>query len=117
MKKTFLALGTMALLASPSLFAVEATKTQSSLTTQLKSQQRLHNGIGMGGKKQIKHQYNHQYKYQGTNSNMQGNGNAKGTGQGKGQGSMSGQGQGKGQGNRGGSGMRGGKGGGGGGKR
>ncbi len=106
MKKTVLTLGTLALLASPSLFAAEATKTQSNLATQLQSQQRLHNGSGMGGKKQIRHQYKYQNKYQGSNSDLQGN--AKGTGQGK----MSGQGQG--QGNRGGSGMKGGKGGGGG---
>ena len=144
MKKTFLALGTLALLASPSLFAVDAAQVQ----TILQTQQRLQNGTGMGGKKQYKHQYKYQHKYQGANGNkMQGNGNpigtgqgkgqgnAKGnmygTGQGKGQGNMSGMGQGKGNkggqgmrgngGNKGGSGMRGGKGGsrggGGGGKR
>ena len=83
MKKTFLALGTLALLASPSLFAVEATQTQ----TNLQTQQRLNNGTGMGGKKQYKHQYKYQHKYQGTNGNkMQGNGNPIGTGQGKGKG-------------------------------
>ena len=94
MKKTLLTLGALALLASPSLFAAEATKTQSALTTQLQSQQRFHNGSGTGVKKQIKHQYKHQHTYQGTNTNMQGNGQGKG--------------------NRAGNGMRGGKGGGGG---
>ncbi|WP_373028402.1 hypothetical protein [Sulfurovum sp.] len=100
MKKTFLALGTLAFLASPSLFAVEATQTQ----TNLQTQQRLKNGTGMGGKKLYKHQYKYQHKYQDTNGNkMQGNENPIGTGQGKGQvnakGNMSKNGQGKGQGN------------------
>ena len=83
MKKTILTVGTLVLLASPSLFAVEATKTQSKLTTQLQSQQRLHNGTGQGGKKQYKYQYKHQNKYQGTNKNGQGQGNMSGKGQGK----------------------------------
>jgi|GEM_PF-1373810 hypothetical protein len=141
MKKAFLTVGTLAFLASPSLFAVDAVQTQTTLQTQ----QRLKNGTGMGGKKQYKHLNKHQYEYQGTNGKQQGNANRVGTAQGKGQGNgkgsmsgagkgqgnMSGSGQGKGQGNmsgmgqgkqggkgmKGNGGMKGGKGGGGGGKR
>jgi len=115
MKKAFLTVGTLAFLASPSLFAVDAVQTQTTLQTQ----QRLKNGTGMGGKKQYKHLNKHQYEYQGTNGKQQGNANRVGTAQGKGQGNgkgsmsgagkgqgnMSGSGQGKGQGNMSGSGQ------------
>jgi len=111
MKKAFLTVGTMAFLASPSLFAVDAVRTQTQKTIQ--TQQKLQDGTGMGSKKQYKDQYEKQYEkryeYQDTNGKQQGKGqgNMSDMGQGKGQGNMSGMGQGN----------KGGKGGGSGGKR
>ena len=67
MKKILLTLGTLALLASSSLFAA--------------------NGNG-GGKHQYKHQYKKQHQYRGTKGNKQGQGNKFRSG-GQGQGTMS----------------------------
>ena len=70
MKKTLLTLGTVALLATPSLFAAE-----DSLQEHLRMEQKLQKEYqkrlqeGHGEKNQYKYQYQKQYEYQGTNPN------------------------------------------------
>ena len=72
MKKALLTLGTIALLATPSLFAAEDS-LQQHLRMQQKLQQqqqkRLKDGSGSGQMNQYRYQNEYKYNYQGTNPN------------------------------------------------
>lgn len=79
MKKTLLTLSALALLTSPSLFAVEDSlqehlKMEQKLQTQ--EQKRLKDGSGSAEKNQYKYQNKHQYK--GTNPSRPNTGSAGG---------------------------------------
>ena len=79
MKKTLLMLGTVALLASPSLFAVEDSLQEHlkvGQKLQQQEQKRLKGGSGSGEKHQYKYQNQHQYK--GTSSSRPNTGSTGG---------------------------------------
>lgn len=68
MKKTLLTLGAVALLASPSLFAVEdSLQEHLQIEQKLKQQEQKRLKDGSGAKNQYKYQHKNQYQYQGTN--------------------------------------------------
>jgi outer membrane lipoprotein-sorting protein len=80
MKKTLLTLGTVALLATPSLFAA-----QDSLQQHLRMEQKLQTQMqkrlkdGSGEEHQYKYQKQNQYKYQGTNPSRPNTGSMSGS--------------------------------------
>lgn len=79
MKKTLLTLGAVALLASPSLFAVEDSLQEHlkmGQKLQKQEQKRLKDGSGSGEKHQYKYQNKHQYK--GTSSSRPNTGSMSG---------------------------------------
>ena len=70
MKKTLLTLGTVALLASPSLFAMEDSLQEHLRVGQmLQKQEQLRLKDGSGSKYQHTYQHQNQYQYNGTNPN------------------------------------------------
>jgi hypothetical protein len=73
MKKTVLTLGAAALLASPSLFAVENDVMEHlRMQDQMAKQERngVRDGSGSGAKNQYKHQNQNQNQYKGSSSSM-----------------------------------------------
>ena len=68
MKKILLALGAVALLATPSLFAVEdSLQEHLRMEQKLKQQERKRLKDANGEKNQYKYQHQNKYQYQGTN--------------------------------------------------
>ncbi len=79
MKKTLLTLGAVALLASPSLFAVEDSLQEHlrmEQKLQKQEQKRLKDGTGSGTMNQ--HKYQHQHQYTGTSSSRPNTGSMSG---------------------------------------
>ena len=87
MKKTLLTLGAVALLASPSLFAVEDNiqehlRMQEKIEKQERNKYRYKNSdeMGSGTKNQYKHQYQNQYKGTSSNRSYSGSGGGQRSG-------------------------------------
>ncbi len=80
MKKTLLTLGTVALLATPSLFAAE-DNLQQHLRMEQKLQKQYQKRLkdGSGDKNQYKYQKQNQYKYQGINPSRHNTGSMRGS--------------------------------------
>jgi len=79
MKKTLFTLGTVALLASPSLFAMEDSLQEHLRVGQMiQKQEQMRLKDGSGSKYQYKYQNQHQYQYTGTNPNMSSMGSMSG---------------------------------------
>ena len=80
MKKTLLTFGTIALLATPSLFAAE-NSLQQHLRMEQKLQKQYQKRLkdGSGEQNRDKYQHQNQYKYQGTNPNRSNMGSMSGT--------------------------------------
>jgi hypothetical protein len=78
MKKTLFTLGTVALLASPSLFAEDSLQEHLRTGQMLQKQEQMRLKDGSGSQYQYKYQNQHKYQYSGTNPNMSSMGSMSG---------------------------------------
>jgi len=79
MKKTLFTLGTVALLASPSLFAMgDSLQEHLRVGQMLQKQEQMRLKDGSGSKYQYNYKHEHQYQYNGTNPNRSSMGSMSG---------------------------------------